>query len=139
MSLSLSSTPHSTQAMALMRANMVSRSSYAIATSGRSPVRWQTQSIYFCVAFSVQGAHVSIICCMVLRWYRLMYRRRMMNAARMPYAIVTNSSKLGSVGFERSPSQVFPILMFRDCCCVCREVQSSLVPCRLLLILDSHG
>lgn len=69
--------------------------------------------MYLCVLFSDDGAQVLTIAGTVCFLYRRMYLLRMQNAALSPYSRLTNSSNAGSVGLFRSPSHVFPILMFR--------------------------
>lgn len=104
--------PHSTNAIASTSLHMVVVSSYLICWSGPIPERLHTTSMYRCVLFSDAGAQVLTISGTVFLLYRRIYLLRMQNAALSPYSIDTNSSKAGSVGFLRSPSQVFPILMF---------------------------
>lgn len=105
--------PHSTLAIAETRWHIVTLSSYLMGWTGDSPEKAHTVSMYFRVSFSDDGAQVDTIDVTVFFPYRLMYRRRMRNAALMPYSMVTNSSNSWSVGLFLSPNQVLPILMFR--------------------------
>lgn len=110
--------PVSTKAIALAIRHIVGASSGLIISHAPMPTLWETKSTYFCVAFSDGGAHTLISLARVFRHGReppnpVIWFRISLKAARMPYCIVLNWTKHGSVCTSRMPCHLAPLRMFR--------------------------